>query len=463
VTTATELAEEQAEAPPTPSQRAAELARMDPQRAMLELAWPGIVGNLTSTLGQAAIFAFVGHLGAVATAAVGASWQFLFLLFPVWRSLAIGTMAHVSRRMGEGRIATAADVTRQSLVLGAVAGLAFGVFFVVFARPLLTLIGATDEVAAIGVPILAIVGGTSLFTTVWYIGVSAMSAAGDTRTPMWMAVLSAVLGVPLGYLFLIVLALGPIGAAYASVLDSAVVCVVVLVLLWRGRAGLTIAGGSWRLDPQLVRSVMSVSLPSAAESSLFSIGILSLSGYAFRLGTNASAAHQIVNQVEGFSFLPCIGFSGAASALVGQALGMGEPGRAMRSGWIAVKLSMLWATAAGVAFVVLARLLLGIFTSDGAVVDAGVGALIVIGVVQPAQAAIFALGGSLRGAGDTRFPLMASIVNWLAVRLPIAYVLAFPVGLGLAGIWLAVAVDYVVRAALLTWRFRSGAWQRVRV
>ncbi|TMF65442.1 MAG: hypothetical protein E6I20_05880, partial [Chloroflexi bacterium] len=230
MTTATELAEEQAEAPPTPSQRAAELARMDPQRAMLELAWPGIVGNLTSTLGQAAIFAFVGHLGAVATAAVGASWQFLFLLFPVWRSLAIGTMAHVSRRMGEGRIATAADVTRQSLVLGAVAGLAFGVFFVVFARPLLTLIGATDEVAAIGVPILAIVGGTSLFTTVWYIGVSAMSAAGDTRTPMWMAVLSAVLGVPLGYLFLIVLALGPIGAAYASVLDSAVVCVVVLVL-----------------------------------------------------------------------------------------------------------------------------------------------------------------------------------------------------------------------------------------
>ena len=170
-----------------------------------------------------------------------------------------------------------------------------------------------------------------------------------------------------------------------------------------------------------------------------------------------------MNQVEGFSFLPCIGFSGAASALVGQALGMGEPGRAMRSGWIAVKLSMLWATAAGVVFVVLARPLLGIFTSDGAVVDAGVGALIVIGVVQPAQAAIFALGGSLRGAGDTRFPLMASIVNWLAVRLPIAYVLAFPVGLGLAGIWLAVAVDYVVRAALLTWRFRSGAWQRVRV
>src|SRR2546428_13655158 len=135
---------------------------MDPQRAMLELAWPGIVGNLTSTLGQAAIFAFVGHLGAVATAAVGASWQFLFLVFPVWRSLAIGTMAHVSRRMGEGRIATAADVTRQSLIVGGIAGVAFGVVFVIFAAPLLRLLGASEEVIAVGAPILALVGAGSV-------------------------------------------------------------------------------------------------------------------------------------------------------------------------------------------------------------------------------------------------------------------------------------------------------------
>src|SRR5207245_10619572 len=207
----------------------------------------------------------------------------------------------------------AAAGTRQCLVVGAVAGLAFGVSFVVCARPLLTLIGATDEVAAIGVPILAIVGGTSLFTTVWYIGVSAMSAAGDTRTPMWMAVLSAVLGVPLGYLFLIVLALGPIGAAYASVLDSAVVCVVVLVLLWRGRAGLTIAGGSWRLDPQLVRSVVSVSLPSAAEGSLFSSGVRPLSGSAVRLGPNGAPAHPLRERGGAVVFLRGIGFRGGGS------------------------------------------------------------------------------------------------------------------------------------------------------
>jgi len=118
---------------PVPSARAAELARLSPSRAALELAWPGIIEQSLSALGTAAVFAFVGQLGATATAGVGAAGNFRFLMFPVWRSLAIGTVAVVSRRMGEGRPAEAADATRQSLLLGAIAGVAFGAFFVLFA------------------------------------------------------------------------------------------------------------------------------------------------------------------------------------------------------------------------------------------------------------------------------------------------------------------------------------------
>jgi putative MATE family efflux protein len=372
-------------------------------------------------------------------------------------------MAHVSRRMGEGRARTAADVTRQSLIVGAVAGLAFGVVFVIFAAPLLRLLGASEEVVAVGAPILALVGAGSALQTVWFIGVSAMRAAGDSRTPMWLAVLSVVLSVPLAYFFIEVMHLGPIGAAYSSLVDSAVICALVIAVLWVGRADLRLAGGSWGLDLPTVRSIFAISLPSAAESAMFSFGILALSGFAFRLGTNASAAHQIVNQVEAFSFLPCIGFSGAASALVGQALGMGDPQRATRSGWVAVRMSLVWSTVAGVAFMVVPHALLGIFTNDERVVEAGVGALAVVGIAQPAQAVIFTLGGALRGAGDTRFPLVATIVNWFVVRLPLAYLFAFPLGLGLAGVWAGIAADYFVRAGLLAWRFNSGAWQRVRV
>jgi len=448
---------------PAPSARAAELARLSPSRAALELAWPGIIEQSISALGTAVVFALVGSLGATATAAAGTAGQFLFLLFPVWRSLAIGTIAVVSRRMGEGRPVEAADATRQSLILGALAGVVFGAGFVVFAAPLLRLLGAGDDVVAIGAPFLAVIGATSGAATVGLIGTSAMRAAGDTRTPMFLALATVVLAVALAYLFIDVLAIGPMGSAYASSIAWIVNVVVVVGLLVRGVAGLSIAGGPWRLSRSTIRLLFGISLPSAAESATFSFGILALSGLVFRLSTEDVAAHQIVSQIETFSFFPCIGFSMAASALVGQALGMGDPERARRAGWAAAGMALAWATVAGIAFLLLPSFLLGIFTISGAVVLAGVGALAVVGIGQPAQALIFALGGALRGAGDTRYPLLVSLVNWFLVRLPLAFLFAFVFGLGLTGIWLGVTIDYFVRAALLALRFRSGAWARVKV
>jgi putative MATE family efflux protein len=455
--------EVEVEEAPTPSARAAQLARLSPMRAALELAWPGIIEQSVSAGGTAAVFAFVGHLGATATAGAGAAGNFLFLMFPVWRSLAIGTVAIVSRRMGEGKGDAAADATRQSLVLGALAGIAFGLGFFAFSAPLLRLLGATDDVVAIGAPFLQVIGSAAGLSTVWLIGTSAMRAAGDTRTPMYLTVVGVVLSVGLAYLFINVLGMGPMGAAYAQAITWLVGMTAMLVILWRGVAGLSIAAGSWRLTMTTIRSIFAISLPTAAESATFSFGLLALSGLVFRLGTEQVAAHQIVAQIETFSFFPCIGFSVAASALVGQALGMRDQRRAMSAGWAAAGMALVWSTIAGATFVVVPALWLGIFTNADAVIAAGVGALAVIGIGQPAQAAIFALGGALRGAGDTRYPLVVSLVNWFVIRLPLAYAFAFVVGLGLAGIWLAVTIDYFVRAALLALRFRSGAWARVRV
>ena len=443
-----------------PQTRAAQLAQLSPDRAAFELAWPGIIEQLIRAGGQTVVIAFIGHLGAVATAAVGASLQFTFLLFPVFNALSIGTVALVSRRMGERRPAAASDVVRQSLVLGAILGLATGALFAIFAKTLLGLIGAADDVAARGAPYLAFVGGMNVFSTISIIAVSAMRAAGDTRTPMWLSFLGSALTVPATYLLVTVAGLGIMGAAYAQIAVSVLFCLATVWLLWRGIAGLRIGGGPWRLERTTLRSLASISGYSAGESFLFSVGILALGFLAFRLGTEAYAAHQLVSQLESLSFLPCVGFAAASAALVGQSLGMRDPDRALRSGWAATRQAIIWTTLAGGALALFPRLLLGIFTNDQSVVTAGIGALIVIGLAQPAQAVNFTMGGALRGSGDTRFTLTTTIVNWFLVRLPLAVVFAFPLGLGLAGIWLAVLVDYCVRAVILSQRFRSGKWSR---
>ncbi|HEY6959551.1 MAG TPA: MATE family efflux transporter, partial [Candidatus Limnocylindria bacterium] len=406
---------------PAPSERAAQLANLSPARAAIELAWPGIIEQSVSAAGTAVVFAFVGHLGATATAGAGAASNFLFLMFPVWRSLAIGTIAIVSRRMGEGKRRDAADATRQSLMLGALAGVVFGVGFVLFSAPLLRLLGAGDDVVAIGAPFLAVVGGSAGASTVALIGTSAMRAAGDTRTPMFLTGASVVFSVTLAFVLIDVLQVGPMGSAWASAIAWFLYMAAVFIILWRGVAGLSIAGGPWHLTMTTIRRIFGISLPSAGESATFSFGILALSGLVFRLGTDQVAAHQIVGQIETFSFFPCIGFSAAASALVGQALGMKDVRRATRAGWSAAAMAVVWSVVAGSAFVLFPAFLIGIFTNSTDVVLAGLGALAVIGIAQPAQGAIFTLGGALRGAGDTRYPLLISLVSWFVIRLPLAY------------------------------------------
>lgn len=454
-----ELAEETALPAAAPSARAAALAGLAPRRAALELAWPGIVEQLIRASGQTVTFAMVGQLGAVATAAVGASGQFLFLLFPVWGALSTGTIALVSRRMGEGDMDAAADTTRQSIVLATLLGIVAGVGFAVFAGPLLILLGAGPDVVAAGAPFLALVGGLNSFLTVGILGVNAMRAAGDTRTPMWLSLGGSAAAIPLTYVLVFPAGIGIMGAAYSQIIVTAAFAAGTLALLWRGRAGLRLAGGSWRLTRATTRSLMSVSLPAMGESLLFSVGILALGGIVFRLGTEAYAAHQIVSQLEVVSFLPCIGFSAAAAALVGQSLGMRDPRRATRVGWAATQMAALWTSLIGLAFVLLPAFFLGLFTSSPEVVIVGVGALVIVGFAQPAQAVIFTIGGALRGAGDTRYTLGITIFNWFAVRLPLAIALGLFTPLGLTGVWLAVAIDYAVRAALMARRFAGGRWQ----
>jgi putative MATE family efflux protein len=290
-----------------------------------------------------------------------------------------------------------------------------------------------------------------------------MRAAGDTHTPMYLSAANVLLSVVLAFLFIDVLQIGALGSAYAQTSTWVIGMVATLVILRRGTAGLSLAGGAWRITSSTARRIYEISLPSALESAIFSFGILALSFLVFRLGTDQVAAHQIVGQIETFSFFPCAGFAVAASSLVGQALGMRDMDRARSAGWAAAGMALAWSVAAGAVFFLIPGFLLGLFTNADGVVAAGLGALAVVGLGQPAQGLIFALGGALRGAGDTRFPLVASFVNWFIVRLPLAYVLGFPLGLGLTGIWIGVTADYFVRALMLAWRFNSGAWSRVKV
>jgi putative MATE family efflux protein len=179
------------------------------------------------------------------------------------------------------------------------------------------------------------------------------------------------------------------------------------------------------------------------------------------LGTTAYAAHNVVINAESISFLPGFGFGIAATTLVGQNLGAQNPQRARRSGEIAYQQAAMFMSFMGLLFVLFPQVFLGILTRDQAVVEAGVTPLRMVGVAQPLLAANFVYAGALRGAGDTRTPLLIKIISPWFVRLPITLVL-IPL-LGLNGAWLALSIDLALQGLLGWWFFQKDRWERITV
>ena len=169
-------------------------------------------------------------------------------------------------------------------------------------------------------------------------------------------------------------------------------------------------------------------------------------------------------RILSFSFVPGLGFSVAAATLVGQHLGAGRPELARRSGWRANKGAMAVMACVGLAIIGVSRPVASWFGATGsATVDLTVSFIAILGAAQPLMAVEFALGGALRGAGDTRFPLLAILCGLFVFRLGGALLVSQVLGGTVIAVWSCLLADYLVKAALLSARFASGRWQEVRL
>lgn len=161
------------------------------------------------------------------------------------------------------------------------------------------------------------------------------------------------------------------------------------------------------------------------------------------------------------SFMPGQAFSIAATTLMGQRLGAGEPVLAERSALETRRLGMILSTLIAAFMFFFGRSIAALYTDDPDVIQKTAMVLKVIGIVQPAQSTQFIVAGGLRGAGDTRWPLYSTFLGIWGVRVVIGYLLAVQLGLGLLGAWMGMALDQCIRALVISQRFRRGGWKKV--
>jgi len=175
------------------------------------------------------------------------------------------------------------------------------------------------------------------------------------------------------------------------------------------------------------------------------------------------AALPIGLTAESIAFMPGLGFSVAASALVGQALGAGSPRQAERIGWAASHQGLVVMTTMGIVFFVLAEPFATIFSKDPAVVRVAATYLRIMAISEPMLAFAMILTGGLQGAGDTVRPTVATAISFWGVRIPLTWFLALRAGYGATGAWVAMSATTILSGIFAIMLFRDGKWKRIKV
>jgi len=409
----------------------------------------------------------VGHLGAASLAAVGLANQWIFLAYTLLGAVSTGSTALIARLVGAREREQANQVVRQSVLLGVFIGLGASILGVSLARPAVILIGAQAEVIDLSTTYLRLVASALFFSTLMFIGNAALRGAGDTRTPLYVMLVVNGLNVVVAWTFINGLfglpKLGVAGSALGAVAAQLTGGTLVLIILLKGRSGIRLRLGGLRPDRDLIRRILRIGLPTGVEQLLFRTGNMAYARILASLGIAAYAANQVAINGWSLAFMPGFGFAIAATTLVGQALGAKDPDAAQQLGYTSYRIGATIMAAVGLTFVLFPTQIMSFFTNDAEVIALGAAPLQIVGLFQPIMAAAMIFAGALRGAGDTRYPMIITGGGIWLVRLPLAYLFAIVFGWGLTGAWSAMALDLALRGTLNFLRFRSGRWKAMQV
>lgn len=439
-----------------------------PARAIARLALP--------VLGEQLLIMLVGfsetlltgrYLSPAHLAAIGQMAYVMWLLNNLYVAIDTGALAVVARRIGAGDRRGARRATNQAFVLGMALAGAMTALGLMFVGPLVDLMGLDAEPSALATRYLRILLPALPAMMLLSVGNSCLRGAGDTVPGLLCMAVMNVVNIALSWS--LVRGWGPLpalgwdGIAIGAATGYGVGGLLMGVLLLAGRSGLHLRARLMRPDAAILRRILGIGLPATLDT-------MTILGCQFwfkwivnQLGSLAAAAHGVAISIESLGYLPGTAFQVAASTLAGQHLGAGDRRLARHSVLLACAAGCAVMTTAGIVFFTFAGPLARLFVSAGeaAIAEQTAALLRIVAVAMPALAIHMVLTGALRGSGDTRWPLLFSLVGMLAVRIPTAYLLTHTFGWGVAGAWYAMAADLYVRCVLVVFRFAHGGWQRV--
>jgi putative MATE family efflux protein len=423
---------------------------------ILALAIPAMIENVLQTVVGFVDTLFVARLGLNEVTAVGVANAVLAIYIAIFMALGVGTSSLIARSIGAGNLTKAKSVARQSTFLSLFVGAVFGLIALLFSEPLLKVMGAESEVLDLSVTYFKIVAIPSIFISLMFTFGSILRASGDTKTPMKVSWWINILHIGLDYLLIFGIlnmhGFGVAGAAWATVIVRIIGTIALYYYIKKSKVSFSLFETASKED---LSSIIKLSTPAAFERLIMRLGQVLYFGLIIKIGADTFAAHTIAGNIETFSYMPGYGLAIAATTLVGQSIGAKKIKEAYQYGMITTWVAVIFMSFIGIILFFASPWLATWFTTDKNAVEMVVTALRIDAFAQPALAIGLVLAGALQGAGDTKSPMYSTAIGMWVVRIIGVYILGIHFEMGIAGIWISIAIDLYVRALFLFYKFKS--------
>ena len=398
---------------------------------LVKFTIPLVLGNLFQLTYNAVDSIIVGHfVGKEALAAVGICNPVTTLMILFLNGLCMGASILMGMQFGAKDYDTLHRQISTTMISGVIFSIILSLLCIIFAVPILTLLQVDKSILNMTTQYLRIIFIGLVFTFLYNFFSSTLRALGDSNSPLYFLIASAVLNIFGDLFFVVVLKAGSNGCAVSTVISEALCCLLCIIYIQK-KVPILRLGKKWLVfDMSLLKRTIAYGWASAMQQATVQLGKIGIQAIVNTMGVSVAAAFAVVNRIDDFAYTPEQNIAHAITALMAQNKGAGKNDR-MREGFrCGLTLEIIYGIVIFLICVIFARPLMIMFVKDEEVIRHGVTYLHLISIMYLLPALTNGIQGYFRGIGDLKITLISSFVN-MGVRVLAALPLVFIFGLGI--------------------------------
>ncbi len=387
-------------------------------KKMLLFALPLMASSLLQLLFNAADIIVVGRFaGDNSLAAVGSTTSIINLLVNLFMGLSVGANVLVARFFGGKRENDLSATVHTAMTISIISGIVLTIIGISGARVILTLMQTPENVLGLAVVYLRtyFLGMTAMM--IYNFGAAILRAVGDTKRPLYFLMIAGVVNVSFNLLFVIVFKWGVFGVGLATTISQVVSATFVVRCLLKEQSGIQLQLKKLRIHKDILMKILQIGLPAGFQGILFSLSNVFIQSSVNSFGATVVAGNSAAANIEGFIYVSTNAFHQAAVSFTSQNYGAKKYDRINRIMFVAQGCTIVMGTIFGVGAVLMGPVLLTLYTTSAAVVEAGMLRLRIIGATYALCGVMDTMVGSLRGMGYSVVPMIFSLLGACATRI----------------------------------------------